>query len=69
MEPSGGFSKTAIRDLFAQRAAGARMPDDFEIITDTTNFFQVRNNDVVVLGGTPFWIRSYEREGRFGLED
>ncbi len=69
MGPSWGFSKTAIRDLLALRAAGARMPDDFEIITDTSNFFQVRNDDVVILGGTPFWIRGYEREGRFGLED
>jgi hypothetical protein len=53
----------------ALHAAGARVPGDFEIITDTSNFFQVRNNDVLMLGGTPFWIRSYEREGRFGLED
>ncbi len=69
MEPPARFSRAAIRDLLAARAGGARLPEDFEIITDTSNFFQVRNNDVVILGGTPFWIRSYEKEGRFGLED
>lgn len=53
----------------ARHAGGARVPEQFVIITDTSDFFQVENNDVVILGGKPFWIRSYEKEGRFGLEE
>jgi hypothetical protein len=53
----------------ARHAAGARVPETFQLVFDTSNFFQLENNDVIVLDGTPFWIRSYEREGRFGLDD
>lgn len=69
MATSGRVSRAAVRELMVRHAAGARVPADFEIIADTSNFYQVRNDDVVLLGGTPFWIKSYEREGRFGLED
>jgi len=51
------------------RAGGARVPANFSVVTDTSDFFRVENDDVVVLDGRPFWIRSYEKEGRFGLED
>ncbi|MDA8098316.1 MAG: hypothetical protein M0042_01670 [Nitrospiraceae bacterium] len=36
---------------------------------DTADFFRVEYDDVVVLDGTPFFVRNNEREGRFGLED
>ncbi len=38
-------------------------------IKDTSDFFRVDYDDVVVLGGTPYFVRNNEREGRFGLED
>jgi len=36
---------------------------------DTTDFFSVDYDDVVVLGGVPYLVRNNEREGRFGVED
>jgi len=39
------------------------------IHTDTSDFFQVHYNDVVLLGGQPFLVRQNAREGRFGLDD
>ncbi|HUU60222.1 MAG TPA: hypothetical protein VMZ50_11815, partial [Phycisphaerae bacterium] len=69
MNQPATFSRDAVRALLVANAAGARLPDSFDIITDTSNFFQIRNNDVVLLGGRPLWIKSYEREARFGLDD
>ncbi|MFZ0613698.1 MAG: hypothetical protein WAM73_15780 [Desulfobacterales bacterium] len=39
------------------------------IHTDTSDFFQVQYNDVVLLDGKPFLVRQNAREGRFGLDD
>jgi hypothetical protein len=38
-------------------------------IKDTSDFFHVDYDDVVVLNGVPFFVRNNEREGRFGLDD
>jgi hypothetical protein len=38
-------------------------------VKDTADFFRVEFDDVVVLGGVPYFVRNNEREGRFGLED
>ena len=40
-----------------------------EIHTDTTDFFQVNYDDVVVLGEKAYLIRHNAKEGRFGLDD
>ena len=44
-------------------------PSRFKVIIDTSDFFRLDYNDVVMLGGEPFWIKGYEKEGRFGLDD
>jgi hypothetical protein len=38
-------------------------------VKGTADFFRVDYDDVVVLGGVPYFVRNNEREGRFGLED
>lgn len=38
-------------------------------IKDTSDFFRVDYDDVVILGGVPYFVRNNEREGRFGLDD
>lgn len=48
---------------------GIRNRDTLKIHTDTTDFFGVDYNDVVLLGGNPLLIRHNAREGRFGLDD
>jgi len=46
-----------------------RVPSRFRIHTDTTDFFRVEYDDVVVLKGRPYLIRHNAKEQRFGLED
>ena len=40
-----------------------------QIHTDTSDFFRVQYNDVVLLDGNPFLVRQNAKEGRFGLDD
>lgn len=69
MDSTVAFSKDALRGLMAQCADAPRPPDSFRVVTDTTNFYTLESDDVLILGGTPFWLRGYEREGRFGLDE
>jgi hypothetical protein len=43
--------------------------NSFRIIDDTSDFYRLEDNDVLLLGGTSFRITGYEREGRFGLDE
>jgi hypothetical protein len=38
-------------------------------VKDTSDFFRVDYDDVVILADVPYFVRNNEREGRFGLED
>lgn len=69
MQPSKTFSKNTLNDLIAKRVGPEKVPKKFKVITDTSDFFRVEYNDVVILGNTPYWIKGYEKEGRFGLDD
>ena len=46
-----------------------RVPQHFRIHADTSNFFLVEYDDVVILEGKPYLIRHNAKEQRFGLED
>jgi len=61
--------KETIRDLIADRMGPDRVPAKFKIVTDTSDFFRLDYNDVVILGDKPYWVKRYEKEGRFGLDD
>lgn len=67
--PTAPPSRAEITELISAHAGVAGVPSRFKIITDTSDFFRVDYNDVVLLGGIPFWVKGYEREGRFGLDD
>ena len=58
-----------VKDIIAAKFGRDRVPKQFKIVTDTSDFFQVEYNDVAILGGTLYWMKGYEREGRFGLDD
>jgi hypothetical protein len=66
---SAAYTEEMVRGLLARTGAARRPPERIRLITDTTDFFAVESDDVLVLDGTPYWIRNYEREGRFGLDD
>lgn len=63
------YSRGDIEEILAARLGPDRVPRRFRIITDTSDFFRVDYNDVVILAGRPYLIRNCEREGRFGLDD
>lgn len=69
MDPSVTWTEEALRALVARHAGGARPPRTLRVVTDTTEVFRVERDDVLLLAGRPYWIRGYEREGRFGLDD
>jgi hypothetical protein len=62
-------SEATVRELIASHAGAERVPARFKILTDTSDFFRVEYNDVVVLGDVPYWVKRYEKEGRFGIDD
>jgi serine/threonine protein kinase len=46
-----------------------QIPRRFRVHTDTTNFFQVEYDDILLLRERPYLIRHNAKELRFGLED
>jgi len=46
-----------------------QVPQRFRIHSDTTDFFQVEYDDIVILKGKAYLIRHNAKEQRFGLED
>ncbi len=63
------FSHADIRDLAAQWIEPSRLPGTFRIHTDTTDFYAIDYDDVVILGDRPYLVRNNEREGRFGIDE
>lgn len=69
MASTAGFSRETLRDLMARCAGEPRAPSSFRVVEDTTNFYDLQSDDVLLIAGTPFWLKGFEREGRFGLDD
>ncbi len=63
------FGKHELRDMISRWVEPQRVPKTPNIITDTSDFFKVDYDDVVILDNRPYFIRNYEREGRFGIDD
>ena len=62
-------SQEHLRQMASQWLPPHRVPERFRIHTDTSNFFRVEYDDVVILKGRPYLIRHNAKEQRFGLED
>lgn len=62
-------SKDEVKALIARQVGIDRVPSRFKIITDTTDYFRVEYDDVLAFGDRLFWVKRYEKEGRFGLDD
>ena len=63
------YTMVQLQEMIASYLGSDNVPQRFKIITDTSDFFRVDYNDVVILAGTPYLMRNYTREGRFGLDD
>ena len=63
------YSFSQLQEMIADYLGSKNVPRRFRIITDTSDFFKVDYNDVVILAGVPYLMRNYTKEGRFGLDD
>jgi serine/threonine protein kinase len=63
------YSFSQLQELIAAYLGPDNVPKRFKVITDTSDFFRVDYNDVVILGNVPYLMRNYTKEGRFGLDD
>jgi hypothetical protein len=63
------FSDSELKDMIARHVGPDRVPRIIRLISDTSDFFRVEYDDVVILGEKPYFIRHNEREGRFGIEE
>lgn len=67
--PQIEFGKEDLREMIVRWVGQERAPAQIRVITDTSDFFRVDYDDVVILGRRPYLIRNNEREGRFGIDD
>lgn len=63
------LSQESLREMASRWLSPSQVPKRFRIQGDTTDFFRVEYDDVVVLKGSPYLIRHNAKEQRFGLED
>jgi serine/threonine protein kinase len=63
------FSQKGLREFASKWLDPAALPGNFRICTDTTDFFRVDYNDVLILDNHPYLVRSNEKEGRFGIDE
>jgi len=67
--PADAYTERELRGLIALRGGGRSIPRSIRVVTDTSDFFRVDFDDILVLEDRPFFVRNYEREGRFGIDD
>ena len=66
---AGTHSQENFRQMVSRWLPPHQVPKSFRVHTDTSDFFRVDYDDVVILKGRPYLIRHNAKEGRFGLED
>jgi hypothetical protein len=65
---SGSYTEKDLLRMIRKWVPRDRVPKRVRV-KNTTDFFRVDYDDVVILGGIPYFVRNNEREGRFGLDD
>lgn len=63
------FSDDYLRSRIAACVGEDRVPKQITVITDTSDFYRVDYDDIVLLNDRPYFIRNNEREGRFGIDE
>jgi hypothetical protein len=62
------YSEKELRALVRRWLPRDRVPKRIAV-KDTSDFFRVDYDDVIILEDVPYLVRNNEREGRFGLDD
>ncbi len=63
------YSDEDLHEMIRHWVAPERIPKKIHVVTDTSDFFRVDYDDIVILDDRPYLIRNYEKEGRFGIDD
>jgi hypothetical protein len=63
------LSREDIHQMAGRWMANPPKPEALRILTDTSDFFRLETGDVLLLGDTPYLMRTSVREARFGLDD
>jgi hypothetical protein len=63
------YSPEKLKEMIAACVGADKVPKQVSVYTDTSDFYRIDYDDVVVLGGRPYLVRNNEREGRFGIEE
>ena len=66
---AANFSVEQLKEMIAECVGPERVPKQISIFTDTSDFYRIDYDDVVVLDSKPYLVRNNEREGRFGIEE
>ena len=63
------FSQDELLEMAGRWVRADALPPRLNIITDTSDYYRVDFNDVVLLEGIPYLVRNNAKEGRFGIDE
>ncbi len=63
------FSQTELREMALKWIGDRRIPKSLRVRTDTTDFFRIDYDDILILEDHPYLIRNNEKEGRFVIDE
>ena len=61
------YTEFDIKDMILRVVDSDRTPKALRIIRDTTEFFNINYDDILILQDIPYFIRNCCKEGRFGI--
>lgn len=63
------YSQTQLLEMAGRWVKADALPRRLEVITDTSDYYRVDFNNVVLLDGVPYLVRNNAKEGRFGIDE
>lgn len=63
------FSQVQLLEMAGRWVKADALPRHLKIITDTSDYYRVDFNDVVLLDGVAYLVRNNAKEGRFGIDE
>ncbi len=63
------FSQEELLTMAGRWVKADALPPRLNVITDTSDYYRVDYNDVVLLDGVAYLVRTNAKEGRFGIDE